>query len=131
MGSFLSIRVESGFGISDYEYSQYRKFNRLTIRTIEKVIENQRRLDESNNLSRINQRSSDTSTTGLVSGYMQELCYTTQSIDEDSKGLVSHGGDIIDTIDIGGVLVRLVHYLRELDIDLQSRDYGYTLRILS
>ena len=49
---------------------------------------------------------------------MQELCYTTQSIDEDSKGLVSHGGDIIDTIDIGGVLVRLVHYLRELDIDL-------------
>ena len=118
MGSFLSIRVESGFGISDYEYSQYRKFSRLTIRTIEKVIENQRRLDESNNLSRINQRSSDTSTTGLISGYMQELCYTTQSIDEDSKGLVSHGGDIIDTIDIGGVLVRLVHYLRELDIDL-------------
>ena len=49
---------------------------------------------------------------------MQELCYTTQSIDENSKGLVSHRDDIIDIIDIGGVLVRLVHNLMELDVDL-------------
>ena len=42
---------------------------------------------------------------------------------------ISCSNDIIDILDIGGILVRLVYSLLELYASTRSRYYGYVLRI--